>query len=113
MRAERGRLRRAGDDVEVLHARGVEVVGQEDEAREGAALRNGLTTDEIKEIILSSLGARARRMIESELNDAVAEITKEVIAARRAIAETALRLASSGEISIEVPAPGDAAKDAA
>jgi hypothetical protein len=35
------------------------------------------------------------------------------MAARRAIAETALRLASSGEISIEVEAPGDAAKDAA
>lgn len=68
---------------------------------------------EIKEIILSSLGARARRMIESELNDAAAEVTKEVIAARRAIAETALRLASSGEISIEAPAPDDAAKDAA
>ena len=34
---------------------------------------------EIKEIILSSLGARARRMIESELNDAAAEVTKEVI----------------------------------
>ncbi len=68
---------------------------------------------EIKEIILSSLGARARRMIESELNDAATEVTKEVIAARRAIAETALRLASSGEISIEEPVPGDAAKDAA
>ena len=49
---------------------------------------------EIKETILSSLGARARRMIESELNDAAAEVTKEVIFARRAIAEMALRLAS-------------------
>lgn len=68
---------------------------------------------EIKETILSSLGARARRMIESELNDAAAEVTKEVMAARRAIAETALRLASSGEISIDVEAPADAAKDAA
>ena len=68
---------------------------------------------EIKEIILSSLGARARRMIESELNDAAAEVTKEVIAARRAIAETALRLASAGEISIEEPAAGEVSKDAA
>ena len=52
-------------------------------------------------------------MIESELNDAAAEVTKEVIAARRAIAETALRLASAGEISIEEPAAGEVSKDAA
>jgi flagellar motor switch protein FliG len=72
---------------------------------------------ELKEIILSSLGARARRMIEAELNGAEGDVTKEVAAARRAIAETALRLASNGEISIEEPAaediPKDAAKDAA
>jgi flagellar motor switch protein FliG len=72
---------------------------------------------ELKEIILSSLGARARRMIEAELNGAEGDVTKEVAAARRAIAETALRLASTGEISIEEPvaedAPKDAAKDAA
>lgn len=68
---------------------------------------------EIKEIILSSLGARARRMIEAELNGAASDVTKEVTAARRAIAETALRLASTGEISIEEPVAADAAKDAA
>ena len=68
---------------------------------------------ELKEIILSSLGARARRMIEAELNGAEGEVTKEVAAARRAIAETALRLASSGEISIEEPAVEDATKDTA
>ena len=68
---------------------------------------------ELKEIILSSLGARARRMIEAELNGAEGDVTKEVAAARRAIAETALRLASTGEISIEEPAAEDASKDAA
>jgi flagellar motor switch protein FliG len=68
---------------------------------------------ELKEIILSSLGARARRMIEAELNGAEGDVTKEVAAARRAIAETALRLASTGEISIEEPAAEDAPKDAA
>jgi flagellar motor switch protein FliG len=57
----------------------------------------------LKEIILSSLGARARRMIEAELNGAETGITKEVDAARRSIAETALRLAASGDITIVEP----------
>jgi flagellar motor switch protein FliG len=68
---------------------------------------------ELKEIILSSLGARARRMIEAELNGAEVEVTKEVAAARQAIAETALRLAASGEISIAEPEVNIDAKDAA
>jgi flagellar motor switch protein FliG len=68
---------------------------------------------ELKETILSSLGARARRMIEAELNGGEVEVTKEVSAARRSIAETALRLASTGEISIEEPSIVDEAKDAA
>ena len=50
---------------------------------------------------------------ESELSEAATEVTKEVIFARRAIAETALRLASSGEISIDEPAAEEVAKDAA
>jgi flagellar motor switch protein FliG len=58
---------------------------------------------ELKEIILSSLGARARRMIEAELNGAETVVTKEVDAARRSIAETALRLAASGDITIAEP----------
>lgn len=73
---------------------------------------------EIKETVLASLGPRARRMIEAELKDAATEVTKDVAAARRAIAETALRLASTGEISIDEPVAVDepvaaAAKDAA
>jgi flagellar motor switch protein FliG len=59
---------------------------------------------ELKEIILSSLGARARRMIEAELNGAEGDVTKDVDVARRSIAETALKLASTGEITIAEPA---------
>jgi flagellar motor switch protein FliG len=70
---------------------------------------------DLKEIVLSSLGARARRMIESELNgpEAAVEVTKEVMAARRSITETALRLSAAGEISIVEADADSPAKDAA
>ena len=68
---------------------------------------------ELKETILASLGARARRMIEAELNDAAPEITKEVAAARRSIAETALRLAANGDIEIGEADAEDSSKAAA
>ena len=66
----------------------------------------------LKEIILSSLGARARRMIESELNGADTEVTKDVEVARRSIAETALRLAASGDITIAAPEPDELVRSA-
>ncbi len=66
---------------------------------------------EMKEIILSSLGARARRMIEAELNGASNDVTPPVLDARRAIAETALRLVLSGDISLDEPAADEAGKD--
>lgn len=58
---------------------------------------------DLKEIILSSLGARARRMIESELSSASTEVTKDVIAARQAVAAMALQLAGKGDIVIADP----------
>jgi flagellar motor switch protein FliG len=58
---------------------------------------------DLKEIILSSLGARARRMIESELSSASTEVTKDVIAARQAVAAMALQLAGTGDIVITDP----------
>lgn len=67
---------------------------------------------EMKEIILSSLGARARRMIEAELNGASTDVTPAVLDARRAISETALRLVLSGDISLDEPVAADAGKDA-
>ena len=55
---------------------------------------------ELKEIVLSSLGARARRMIEAELGEAPPDVTKEVVAARQVIADTVLKLAAAGTIEI-------------
>jgi flagellar motor switch protein FliG len=67
---------------------------------------------ELKEVILSSLGARARRMIEAELTGAAVEVTKEVASARQAIAEMALTLASTGEIAIAEPDAVESVGDA-
>ena len=60
------------------------------------ALRSA--TPELTEVILSSLAARARRMVESELQTAVDVHAKEITTARRAIAAQALRLAAEGRI---------------
>jgi flagellar motor switch protein FliG len=61
------------------------------------------TEPAFRELILSSLGARARRMIEAELGNVAGEVTREVTAARRAIADIALDLAAKGEISLAAP----------
>jgi flagellar motor switch protein FliG len=63
-----------------------------------------------KEMILSSMGARARRMVEAELQGDTGQITKETTAARRAIADLAISLAGQGAIAL--PA-GDSASAAA
>lgn len=58
----------------------------------------------LAEAILSSIGARSRRMIESELKDtSVKPKEEDVNAARRSIASTAIRLA--GEGALELPSP--------
>jgi flagellar motor switch protein FliG len=64
------------------------------------ALRNASAS--LGEAVLSSIGARSRRMIESELaagSDGIAAV--DILRARRTIASTAIRLA--GEGSIELP----------
>jgi flagellar motor switch protein FliG len=63
-----------------------------------AALRG--TTPEFKELVLSSMGARARRMVEAELAGDTGQVTKDVLAARRAIADVALTLAQKGDIAL-------------
>jgi flagellar motor switch protein FliG len=63
------------------------------------------------EAVLSSIGARTRRMIESELTSSSDNVQADSIArARKSIATTAIRLASEG--SFELPSaqqPQDAA----
>lgn len=61
-----------------------------------AALRG--TTAEFRELVLSSMGARARRMVEAELANDNGQIGKEVLAARRAIAELVLAMAQRGDV---------------
>jgi flagellar motor switch protein FliG len=61
------------------------------------------TDPQFRELVLSSLGQRARRMIEAELAGDTGEVTREVLAARRAIADMALELAAKGEISLVIP----------
>lgn len=61
---------------------------------------------ELVEIVLSSLAARARRMVEAELQQTIDVNAKEITTARRAIASLALRLASEGRIVLTA-APGE------
>ncbi|MDX3926394.1 MAG: flagellar motor switch protein FliG [Shinella sp.] len=73
-----------------------------------AALRG--TPMELREAVLSSIGARQRRMIESDL--AVADVNsnpREVAIARRSIAQEAIRLAAAGQIQLKEKEPAQAA----
>jgi flagellar motor switch protein FliG len=55
---------------------------------------------ELREMILSSLSSRVRKMIEQELNNGQAVPAREVAEARRTITDLALAMASRGEIEI-------------
>ncbi|MGY5778582.1 flagellar motor switch protein FliG [Rhizobium sp. LEGMi135b] len=58
--------------------------------------------NEIREIVLSSISPRQRRMIESDLQMGNAGINpREIAIARRAIAQEAIRLANSGQIELK------------
>lgn len=76
------------------------------------ALFDGLSTEvvtlalrkadnQVTEAVLSALGARSRRMIESELSMEADNVTQpDIINARRSIAATAIRLAKEGKIEL-------------
>jgi flagellar motor switch protein FliG len=55
------------------------------------------TEDALKEAVLSSMGARARRLVENELKTA-ANSAKEIAAARKLVCSTVLELIALGEI---------------
>lgn len=64
----------------------------------------------LAEAVLSAIGARSRRMIESELKDAAGNIpADEISAARRSIASTAIRLSSEGALVLPGQADGEEA----
>ncbi len=66
------------------------------------------TDGAFRELILSSRGARARRMVENELNTGGPAQQRDVLKARRAIADTVLELAERTEIEINSGGQGDA-----
>jgi len=61
---------------------------------------------DLREAVLSSLGARARRMVEAELSRGEAPNADAVQAARRTIAASALRLSAEGRIDLTEKAEG-------
>jgi flagellar motor switch protein FliG len=58
------------------------------------------TEAEFRNVILASLGARARRIVESELNGDAESSARDIADARRSIADIALAMASRGEIEL-------------
>ena len=65
-----------------------------------AALRG--TSMELREVVLSSIGARQRRMIESDLASGDQGVKpREVAIARRSITQEAIRLAAAGQIQLK------------
>ena len=58
------------------------------------------TEAEFRELVLSSLGARARRIVQAELNSGEASPQRDVMDARRAIADLALAMAGRGELDL-------------
>jgi flagellar motor switch protein FliG len=58
------------------------------------------TEGEFRDIVLSSLASRARRMVESELTNSGPTSLREVTKARRLIADLVLEMVQSGEIEL-------------
>ena len=58
---------------------------------------------DLRATMLSSLTARARRLVENELSSAGTPPAKEVAAARRFIADLLLDMAERGEVELRAP----------
>jgi flagellar motor switch protein FliG len=65
------------------------------------------TDGEFRDVVLSSMPARGRRLVEGELNTAAPVQPQEIAKARKAVAEIVLGMAARGEIEL----PGAAAED--
>jgi flagellar motor switch protein FliG len=66
------------------------------------------TDPTFRDLILSSMGARARRMVENELNTGGPAQQRDVMKARRAIADMVLEMAERNEIEIHGSGEADA-----
>lgn len=62
---------------------------------------------EIRDFILSALSSRMRRMVESELAAGVSPPRRDIMEARRFIADTVLKLAEQGKIDLSSPAESE------
>jgi flagellar motor switch protein FliG len=71
------------------------------------------TEASFRESVLSSLGARARRMVESELQGDISAPHKDTMQARRKIADIAIQMSRGGDIQIpeKTDQPADAKVD--
>ena len=58
------------------------------------------TEGPFREAVLSSMGARARRMVESELQGDTSKPKSETASARRKIADTAIQMSRSGQLEL-------------
>ncbi len=66
------------------------------------------TESEFREIILQSLGARVRRMVEQEMSNSDPAPARDVAEARRTVTDLALDMAGRGEIELNSGAEEDA-----
>jgi flagellar motor switch protein FliG len=62
---------------------------------------------DIRDFILAALSSRMRRMVESELATGASPPRREIMDARRQIAETVLKLAEQGKIDLTSPAEAE------
>ena len=58
------------------------------------------TEPSFREAVLNSMGARARRMVESELQGDTSKPKSETLGARRKIADTAIQMSRSGQLEL-------------
>lgn len=65
------------------------------------------TEDSFRNVILSSLASRVRRIVEHELNSKEPASQRDVLEARRAITDLALEMAGRGEIELNPENDGD------
>lgn len=87
------------DDIIKLNPRGRTVLFDKIPAELVVLALKG-TDAAFRDAILSSLAARARRIVESELANGGPASQRDVLKARRTIADAALELASTGEIEL-------------
>jgi flagellar motor switch protein FliG len=89
------------DDIGKLNAKARMTIFDQVPAEQVVLALRG-TDDTFRELVLSSIASRARRMVESELQSSDEPDPKAVNEARRSIADRVMELIGKGEIDINV-----------